>query len=68
MQHFRRRGGSSLWATSRQKADGHMLRKQDPRRSSNQLYDYGERASGGGDVGYFRNDNVYEDDDVVREM
>ena len=33
---------------TRQEADGHMLCKQDPRRSSNKLHTYGERAFGSG--------------------
>ena len=48
MRRFGLHSGSSLGITTRQKADGHMLVKQDPRCSSNKLYDYGERAFGGG--------------------
>ena len=48
MRRFRLHGGSGLGAMSRQEANNHMLCKQDPRRSSNKLHDYGERASSGG--------------------
>ena len=39
---------SGLGTPSRQEADGHLLCKQNPRRSTDKLYNYGERASGGG--------------------
>ena len=48
MQRFELRSGSDLRATTRQKAYSLILCKQDPSRSSNKLYDYGERAFGGG--------------------
>ena len=41
-------GGRSLGETTRQKDDGHMLCKKNPRQSSHKLHNYGERAYGGG--------------------
>ena len=48
MQRFGLRSGSGIGATTRQEADGHMLCKQEPRRSSNKLHYYREIAFGGG--------------------
>ena len=44
MRRFGLRGGSSLGTKTRPEANDHMLCEKDPRRSSQKLYDYGERA------------------------
>ena len=48
MRHFRLRNESGLGATTTEEADIHMLRKQDPCRSSNKQHNNKEKAFGGG--------------------
>ena len=48
MRRFELHSASGLGATTREEADGHMLCKQNPCRSSNKLHNNGEKAFGGG--------------------